>query len=74
MIVIIRESEIDPMVQERLEKLCCWDKVLIHGEDKSSFSDLSSSLVRRLVREGRSIKYLVSDGCEAWIKKRGLYK
>jgi len=74
MIVITRNEDIDCRVKERLIKLACWDKIKIHGSDKSSFSDLSSSLIRKMVKDGKSIKYLVADGVVDFIKKKGLYK
>ena len=35
--------------------------------------DISSSAIRRLVKEGRSIRYLVPDGVHDFIRKKGLY-
>lgn len=36
--------------------------------------DISSSLIRDLVRQGRSIRYLTSDSVVRYIEERGLYK
>lgn len=36
--------------------------------------DISSSLIRGLVRKGRSIRYLTPDSVIRYIEKRGLYK
>lgn len=35
--------------------------------------DLSSTLIRRRVREGRSIRFLVPDGVDRYIRAHGLY-
>jgi nicotinate-nucleotide adenylyltransferase len=36
--------------------------------------DISSTDVRRRVREGRSVRYLVPDAVADYIAKRGLYR
>ena len=36
--------------------------------------DVSSSEVRRRVREGRPVRYLVPDAVAAYIEARGLYR
>lgn len=36
--------------------------------------DISSSLIRQLVRQGRSIRYLTPDSVVAYIEKHGLYR
>jgi nicotinate-nucleotide adenylyltransferase len=38
------------------------------------FIDISSSYIRKLIKEGKSIKYLVSDEVADYIKNNGLYK
>ncbi len=51
----------------------------LHGGDRLAFFDmprldLSSSVVRRRVRAGRPIRYLVPDAVAATIGERGLYR
>ncbi len=45
---------------------------LIDGSDVV-ITNISSSLIRTLIREGRTIKYLVPDVIEAYIRKHNLY-
>lgn len=37
-------------------------------------NNISSTLIRRFIAEGRSLKYLISDECIKYIEEHGLYK
>jgi len=69
-VIIPREEKFDPEhLFERIE-LKDFDYVVVN----LPFIDISSSYIRKLIREGKSIKYLVSDEVADYIKNNGLYK
>jgi nicotinate-nucleotide adenylyltransferase len=76
---ILELAELGVAEREGVRRNDISDRLADLGTDKVRFFDMpridvSSSLVRRLVAAGRSIRYLVPDGVADFVEREGLYR
>jgi nicotinate-nucleotide adenylyltransferase len=63
-----------PVRPSELQLPAPWPERLLAGIVPVRTWDVSSSEIRRRIASGRSIRYLVTEGVQAFIRERGLYR